>query len=46
MSYLILIQIKHNDDKSIANLLSTLIVIMDVYKNAVTMELVNIKATS
>lgn len=39
----ILIQIKHNDDKSIANLLSTLIVIMDVYKNAVTMELVNIK---
>lgn len=39
----ILIQIKHNDDKSVANLLSTLIVIMDVYKNAVTMELVNIK---
>lgn len=39
----ILIQIKHNDDKSIVNLLSTLIVIMDVYKNAVTMELVNIK---
>lgn len=39
----ILSQIKHNDDKSIANLLSTLIVIMDVYKNVVTMELVNVK---
>lgn len=35
--------IKDNMGTSVADLLSTLIVVMDVYKNAVTMELVNIK---
>lgn len=39
----ILLRIKYAEDNSIANLLSTLVIIMDVYKNTVTMELVNIK---
>ena len=39
----ILLRIKYAEDNSIANLLSTLVIIMDVYKNMVTMELVNIK---
>ena len=35
--------IKRNDDIMVTNILSTLVIVMDVYKNAITIELVNIK---
>ena len=34
--------IKRNDDIMVTNILSTLVIVMDVYKNAITIELVNI----
>lgn len=39
----ILCNINNNENATVANLLSTLVIVLDVYNNAVTMELLNIK---